>query len=143
MAVKLKLSALFDPRDERLPTKTGIGGRLKPFRKRPLFEPKNTIAGNPAVKAQLAQFKVADPKQVRAASRERLALAVDKINRHIKESIQFKGLRFDLDEESNRSVATIRDVKTGEVLKEIPPQGVLEIAANLRDASGLFVNRKG
>lgn len=143
MAVKLKLSVLFDPREERLPKKTGIGGKLKPFRKQPLFDPQKTIRAKPALQAQLAPFKTVTPKQARMVVAERLALAVDKINRHIESSILFKGLRFSLDEASNRNVATVRDIKTGEVLREIPPQGVLQIAANLRSLAGILVNKEG
>ncbi len=143
MAVKLKLAALFDPRDERLPKKTGIGGKLKPFRKQALFDPQKTIRAKPAVQAQLAPYRAANPKQVRQAFAERLALAVDNINRHIEQSTQFKGLRFSVDQASRRNVATVRDIRTGEVLREIPPEGVLQIAANLRSLAGILDNKEG
>ena len=143
MVVKLKLSSLFNFRDERLPAKTGIGGKLKAPRKQPLFQPQHTIAGNAAVVAQLRQFKGPTIKEVQAAHGERLARAVDEINRHIKNNQVFKGVRFGLDEASNRNVAVVRDTRTGEVLREIPGEGVLQIAANLRRASGLFVNVEG
>ncbi len=143
MAVKLKLSSLFNPRDERMPKKTGIGGKVKPFRKQPVFDPQKTIRAKPAIQAQLAPYRADTPKQVRAATAERLALAVDNINRHIKNSTQFKGLRFSVDDPSNRSVATVRDIRTGEVLRTIPPEGVLQIAANLRSLAGILVNKEG
>jgi len=143
MTVRLKIAELFNPAEERLPKKTGIGGKLKPIKTEPLFQPENTISGNAVLKAQLGMYKSTNPKEIRQSSMERLSRAVDKINNYIRSSITHKGLLFSVDEKSNRNVAYIRDRDTGEVLKEIPPEGALQIAANLRRASGLFVNRKG
>lgn len=143
MSVKLKLSSLFKPIDERLPKKTGIGGKVKPFRKLPLFDPSKTIRAKPALQARLAEFKTISPKQVREATSARLSAAVDRINRHIDSTTTLKGLRFDFDEASNRNVAVVRDVKTGQVLRQVPPEGVLQIARNLRTLVGILVNKRG
>ena len=76
----------------------------------------------------------------RAAALEKLNSSVHTINRHLQKFKSTKGLSFQIDENSNRSFAVIKDKRTGEVLKEIPAEGVLQIAANLRDASGLIVS---
>ena len=141
MVKKLELSSLFDPKDNRLPAKTGIGGKLKPLKTQPLFNPK--IVRNPTLKKQLAIFNPTNPKIIRENFVKKLSASIDSINRHLQSIQQFKGIAFELNEDANRSFAIVRDKKTGEVLKQIPSEGVLQIAANLRDASGLLVETEG
>ena len=143
MPVQTKLSVLFNALEERLPKETGIAKKAPPHKQTPLFNPEFTLKKQEGLQRQLEPFGPPSGKQVRETQGKRFALAIDRINKHIRSSNQFKGIRFDIHEESNRSFAVVKEIKTGRVLKMIPPEGVLEIAANLRDASGLFVNRKG
>ena len=138
MVTKLDFSKLLDPKDNRLPKKTGIGGKLRPLKTIPLFNPK--IIRNPALAKQLDPIRVTNPQIIREAALKQLNSSVDTINRHLQKFKSTKGLFFEIDENSSRSFAVIKDKRTGEVLKEIPAQGVLQIAANLRDASGLIVS---
>lgn len=138
MVLKLDFSKLLDPRDNRLPKKTGIGGKLRPLETKPLFNPK--IMQNPTMARQLDPIRPANAKVIREAALERLNSSVRTINRHLQKSKNTKGLFFEIDPDTNRSFAVIKDKRTGQVLKQVPAQGVLQIAANLRDASGLFVS---
>ena len=138
MVTKLDFSKLFDPRDNRLPKKTGLGGKIKPLKSQRLFNPK--LVGNPALSRQLDSVRVTNPKMIRDAALERLNSSAHTINRHLQKFKSTKGLSFHIDANSSRTVAVIKDKRTGEVLKEIPAEGVLQIAANLRDASGLIVS---
>ena len=138
MVKKLDFAALFDPRDNRLPKKTGLGGKLKPLKSHPLFNPR--IMRNPTLSKQLDSIRPSNPQVIRDAAIAKLNRSVETINRHLQKFKNTKGVFFEVDQNSNRSFAVIRDKRTGEVLKEVPAQGVLQIAANLRDASGLIVS---
>ncbi len=141
MVQKLILSKLMDPKENRLPAKTGIGGKLRPPKPSRLFNPK--ISRNPELKKQLAMVSPTNPKVIRETALNKLSANLDTINKHLKASQKFKGITFEVNREANRTFAVIKDRKTGEVLKEIPPEGVLQIAANLRDASGIIVSIEG
>ena len=138
MVKKLEFSKLLDPRDNRLPKKTGLGGKLRPLKPQRLFNPK--LVRNDRLRASLDEFRPANPQVIRAAMLAKLNRSVDSINRHLQKSKNTKGVFFELDPDSNHSFATIKDKRTGEVIKQIPAEGVLQIAANLRDASGLIVS---
>lgn len=137
MVKKLEFTSL-DPRDNRLPKKTGLGGKLRPLKTIPLFNPR--ITRNPVLAKQLDPIRVTNSKVIRQAALDKLNSSVRTINRHLQKFKSTKGLFFEIDQNSNRSFAVIKDKRTGEVLKEVPSQGVLQIAANLRDASGLIVS---
>ena len=141
MVQKLNLAKFFDPKEERLPKKTGLGGKLRPLKSSRLFNP--TIARNPALSKQLDPVRPTNPKMIRETALKKLSSNLDTINKHLRESQQFKGIKFELNREANRTFAVIKDKKTGEVLKEVPPESVLQIAANLRDASGIIVSIEG
>ncbi len=119
----------------RLPKRTGAGPRLEPIKSKPLFNPALTPAGSARVRAHFARFKPITPKEAIQATKKRLAEAVETINIHIKESRVFRGLRFEVDEASNRTVATITDTRTGQVVKKIPGEAAMHIYARLSDIS--------
>ncbi len=141
MVKKLELSQLFDPKENRLPKKTGIGGKLKPLKSQPLFDPK--LMRNPRLKKELAIFDPTNAANIREKFVKKLASSIDTINKHLQEFQQFKGISFELNEEAARTFAIVRDKKTGEVLKQVPSEGILQIAANLRDLSGILVELEG
>lgn len=141
MVQKLNLSQMFDPKENRLPKKTGIGGKLRPIKSTRLFNPK--LVRNPTLSKQLDSVRPTNPKVLREAALKKLSSSLDTINKHLRESQQFKGITFELNKDANRTFAVIKDQRTGEVLKEVPPEGVLQIAANLRDASGIIVSVEG
>lgn len=66
--------------------------------------------------------------------------AVESINGAI-EHIN-KGLRFSIHEDTNRIMVKVVDVLTSEVIKEIPPEDVLDTVARIREAIGLLVDEK-
>ncbi len=138
-----RFSRMFDPREERLPKKTGLGGKMKPIESKPLVNPKMLLSSNRRMMNFLKQFKVTNSADIRAASLKMLNQSVYTINKHIQSSMQYKGLRFEVHEDSNKHFAVIRDQKTGEVLKTIPSGSAMQIAANLRQASGILVNKEG
>ncbi|MCL1878187.1 MAG: flagellar protein FlaG [Defluviitaleaceae bacterium] len=46
-------------------------------------------------------------------------------------------------EATNRVVVTVYDSRTNEVVREIPPQEVLDAHANMLEMVGIFVNTRG
>ena len=141
MVQKLNLSQLLPPKENRLPKKTGIGGKLRPLKFQRLFDPK--LVRNPALTKQLDPVRPTNPKVIRETALNKLKSNLDTINKHLKASQKFTGITFEVNREANRTFAIVKDRRTGEVLKEIPPESVLQIAANLRDASGIIVSVDG
>jgi flagellar protein FlaG len=52
------------------------------------------------------------------------------------------GLRFKLHEETDRVMVQVVDTKANEVIKEIPPENLLRLAAQIQDMIGLLLDTK-
>ncbi len=133
------ISQLF-PQNERLPRRTGIGGRIVPVDSQPIALPNMNVLDNPRIIALLEIDNPISSAHVRREAMAQLTKMLEGINEYIIKQVRYTGIRFFADERSNRIVAVIRDVNTGEVLKVMPSRAVLEIAARLRGASGILVN---
>jgi flagellar protein FlaG len=53
-----------------------------------------------------------------------------------------KRLDFQVDEETNRIVVKVIDTKTDKVIKEIPPEQLLHLAAKIQEMIGLLVDEE-
>lgn len=53
-----------------------------------------------------------------------------------------RALQFSVDESSGRTVITVLDKITAEVIRQIPSEEVLSLAARMRDGEGLLVEAK-
>jgi flagellar protein FlaG len=65
-----------------------------------------------------------------------MADAIKQINDHLQ--FQGRNLKFKIDKDTGRTVVQIIDSATDEVLRQIPPQELLDIAKRLGDAEGLL-----
>jgi len=83
----------------------------------------------------------AEGRTERAEGRDSLRRAVDEINSSIAVYRRHLGIRHH--EPTNRRIVTVYDSDTNEVLREIPPESVLEAHANMLEMVGLFVNTRG
>jgi flagellar protein FlaG len=63
--------------------------------------------------------------------------AIQSINMFLQENQ--RGLRFAVDKASGRTVITVIDPVSGDIVRQIPPQEVLDIARDLRSA-GVLLN---
>lgn len=72
--------------------------------------------------------------------RETVEKAVDGINGAI-EHIN-RGLRFSVHEDTQRLMVKVVDVLTDEVIKELPPEDVLDTAARIKEAIGLLIDER-
>ena len=77
----------------------------------------------------------------RTENRDALRRAVDEINSSIAIHRRHLGIRHH--EATNRRIVTVYDSDTNEVLREIPPESVLEAHASMLEMVGLFVNTRG
>lgn len=53
-----------------------------------------------------------------------------------------KRLRFDIHEETNRVMVQVLDAETDEILREIPPEKILDMVASIEEAIGLIVDER-
>jgi flagellar protein FlaG len=96
-----------------------------------------------------AQRFIADPRGSAEATRltvrapaepQDVSKAVQKINDFVK--VVRRDLEFSVDEATGRTVITVKDSETDEVIRQIPPEEVLSIAENLEDVQGLLLKAK-
>ena len=98
-------------------------------------------ATTPAV----APPKVSAPKRVdlqvdEAKSRQNLQEAVKALNEQMAASKT--GLGFSVDKSLNTPVVTVRNTQTGEVVRQIPTEVVVQLAHSIDDMKGLLLNAK-
>lgn len=136
--MSVRIFAQLDPKENKLPKDMSRTVEAKPMRHLPLVDPDRFVSNNPRIKQQFAQFHSISPEAERAKARERLQSMVDRANKQIEKSIHFKTIRFSVDQAAGRTVAVVKDRKTGKVLKQIPNEQILTMAARLKKNSGLF-----
>ncbi len=73
--------------------------------------------------------------------------AVAKVESFLK--VQNRDLAFTIDENTNRSVVTVKDSKSGDVIRQIPSEEVLKLADRIQelqqdvgDSVGVFINNR-
>ena len=129
------------PKNEQMPKKTGLGGSaVEPMKMVPFVNPEFFVQNNPAIKANIAPFNPINPKNIRAEFLEKLNASIDSVNAQLAAQKQFKSVRFGVHEKTGYYYAVLRDEESGKVLKQYPAENFLEIAARLKDASGLLVD---
>ena len=104
----------------------------------------SSVAGKAAMTATTAQANAAaaktaerplvnfDPKAMRQEMQE----AIDKLNEQMKRGAY--NLNFTMDEVANAVVIKVRNLQTGDVIRQIPNEAALRFAHNLEDLKGLF-----
>jgi uncharacterized FlaG/YvyC family protein len=125
-----------DPRENRMPADTSRTVKARPMRQPTLVNPDLFVQNNPAFQRLFADLNPANPARVRQMTKEQLQQMVADTNRKIAGSVQFKGIRFDLHEESGRMFAVIKDRRSGEVLKQFPSDYLLEMSSRIQKAAG-------
>lgn len=79
------------------------------------------------------------PEQEEKQNRQGLVEAVSQVNRTME--IYRTELRFILDEESEEIMVKVVNAETGEVIREIPPEWVLKIVADVKKMLGLILDK--
>ncbi len=92
---------------------------------RPLVRrPEGQVAAMTAAKDRNAGDKTPPPEQVEQA--------VKQINDYL-QTVQ-RNLEFSVDKDTHQVVVKVRDAKTGEVVRQIPPKSVLEMAKAMKES---------
>ena len=73
--------------------------------------------------------------------RDTLQGAVDRVQKAV-ETLSSAGIHFSIDPDFNRMVVQVVDTSTKEVIRQIPPKEMLEIAQALDKLQGLLVHQK-
>ena len=71
---------------------------------------------------------------------EELIKVVDKLNKTTE--IYNKGLRFKVHDETDRLIVQVVDEKSGDVIKQIPPEDILDLEASIEEMVGLIIDKK-
>lgn len=51
-------------------------------------------------------------------------------------------LQFEVDDDTGRTIVTVRDADTDEIIRQIPPEEVLQIAARLEEVNGVLFRER-
>jgi len=78
---------------------------------------------------------VAEEQPTNPAPQEQVEQAVEDINDYL-QSVG-RDLSFAVDEDSGRTIITVIDSETQEVVRQIPPEELLNLALNLQDVGGV------
>lgn len=71
---------------------------------------------------------------------EDLHRALDKINEKVQQVM--REIKFSVDEKSDRVVIKVIDQSTKEIIREIPPEAVIDMAEQLDRAQGVLIKEK-
>jgi flagellar protein FlaG len=102
------------------------------------------VSAEAAPAPKLERVQLHQPKRVdlgfRADEmRKNLQEAVTRLN----EQMQSKGrdLNFSLDERIDRTIITVKNLQTGEVVRQIPTEEVVRMAHSIEDMKGVLFNK--
>lgn len=99
---------------------------------------KGAEAVTPIEKPQLHQAQKVDLGFRADEMRKNLQEAVSRLNDQMKS--KGRDLNFSMDERINRTVITVKNMQTGEVVRQIPTEQVVQMAHSIEDMKGLLFN---
>lgn len=114
--------------------------RIRPVESPPLIDSSLAGATTAAQRALIGLTQAVTPASVRQEQLAQMQAAVDSVNAYIRSTQADFSIRFELHQRSGLTYALIRNVETGQVLKQIPTETMLNIAARVKQASGIFVD---
>lgn len=71
--------------------------------------------------------------------RHNIQEAIDRLNQQLKDN--GRDLSFQIDERIDRPIITVRNLQTGEVVRQIPTEEVVQMAHSIEDIKGLLFNK--
>jgi len=103
-----------------------------------------------AMQTAAAPVKVAsEPVELRLPDRPQIQFDAEEVRRNLQDAIKRmnemaqskqQNLNFRMDESSNRFVITVKNTQTGEVIRQIPDEVVLQVAHNIEELKGMLHN---
>ncbi|WP_081827530.1 flagellar protein FlaG [Proteiniclasticum ruminis] len=91
---------------------------------------------------KVMEFKRYPDPEEKMFTKEEVEKAVDSTNKILKEEHNAK-YQFEIHEGTGRVMVNLVDMQTKEVLKEIPPEKILDLVANIWERLGLLVDERG
>ena len=96
-----------------------------------------------SVETAVAKVKLQAPEKVDLGfsakeMRENIQEAIDRLNQQLKANA--RDLSFQMDEEINRPIIIVRNIETGEVVRQIPSEEIIRMAHTLEEGKGLMFN---
>jgi flagellar protein FlaG len=93
--------------------------------------------------SSVAKVKLQAPEKVDLGfsakeMRENIQEAIDRLNQQLKAN--GRDLSFQMDEEINRPIITVRNIETGEVVRQIPSEEIIRMAHSIEEGKGLLFN---
>ena len=116
---------------------------IQPINQNPVM-PQDAFAGQKLERGQEGQPRLIVDKKENATSakeevpREKVEQAAEKLNRLMAD----RRLQFKVNEKSNRIIVKIIDQESGEVLREIPPEKIVEMQDSIQEYLGLLIDKK-
>jgi len=114
--------------------------RLQPIDLPPLIDPDMVGAASAERRALLGLTQAVTGASVRAEQMAQLEAAVESVNAYIRSTQTTFAIRFELHQRSGLTYALIVNTDTRQVIKQIPSETLLNIAARVRQASGILVD---
>jgi flagellar protein FlaG len=93
------------------------------------------------------QAQNAQVKQAQAVAQGQQPVTADHLHaaaaqlKQVVEAASARRLSMDIDHESDQAFMRVTDLQTGEVIKQIPSEEVLELHARLQDFIGMFIDK--
>jgi flagellar protein FlaG len=88
--------------------------------------------------APAAEKSAGERKPAKEQVRDNIREATDNLNQQMR--IRGRKLSFEVDEESHQIVVTVKDINSGDVIRQIPSEALLRVAHNIDQIKGLLHN---
>ena len=105
-----------------------------------IFKYPSEISASPQVKQQDTEKTKAEPEKKKATSEQDTKTAIEQGNKLME--LFHRDLRFEMHKEANVVKISIVDRESGKVIKQIPPESVLNMIARIRDVLGSLMDVK-
>ena len=115
-----------------IPLRTSGDQNLRPIGNTQAVRQDNPVSGNTVPSATNVTGDAVNPAEISAA--------VSRLNNHV-QNIS-RDLEFTIDEELNRTIITVYDSETEEVIRQIPSDEVLALARSLESNGGAILKTK-
>lgn len=86
----------------------------------------------PEARTQESKVQETKAQETQVLDRQKLASMVDELNERFK-GLRHTGLQFNIDDKVDQLVVKVMDVERDEVIRQIPPEELLELAAFLKE----------
>jgi flagellar protein FlaG len=97
--------------------------------------------GAPTTEAVKASVVVPEPPKQQPPSQEQVQKAVESMKQMI-ESTKPNSLQFSIDDSTGKTIVRVSDAQTGEMIRQIPSEELLEIARSLDKMQGMLLQQK-